>query len=137
MNQASLTAASYVLQRFLFRYATSEPGVDPQRRLSKKETAQVDGIVLTLLGGATDTKVHDPVNIGLLDEMFHHLRGEYHFAWHIEGLVDLNHLILGQVDQVITLKKPAIQDPSDDRYLCRPGNEKAARKRLFDELHEP
>jgi hypothetical protein len=75
MNQASFTAASHVLERFLSRHAASELGVDPQGRLPKKETAQINGIILTLLGFATDTRVHNPVGIGFFDEMFHHLRG--------------------------------------------------------------
>lgn len=137
MNQASLTAASYVFERFLFRYAPSELGVDPQCRLPQKETAQINGIVLTLFGVTTDTRVHNPMGIGFLYEVFYHLRGEYHLAWYIEGLVYLDHLVLGQVEEVVTFEEPVIQDFSNDGHLCRPGSEEAVRKCLLDELHEP
>jgi hypothetical protein len=137
VNQTCLTAAGRVIERFFFRYAASELGIDPHGRLSKKETAQINGVILTLDGIAAYAGVHDPVKVGLLDEMFYHPRWQDHLAWIIERLVDRNHLILGQVDDVVSLEEQVVDDSGDERYVCQPGQEETLREELLYELDEP
>ena len=113
-----------MLQRLVFGHAAPKLGIDPLGRLAKKETAQINGVILAPHGIATDAGVHDPVIGGFLDEMFHHLRRQNHLAGPIERLVYGNHLILRQIDEIIPLEEQAISNSGDDRYLRQPGQAK-------------
>ena len=137
MNQARFPAASHVLQRFRFRYAASKPGIDAHGRLAEKETAQINGIILARHGIAADAKVHDPVIVGFLDEMLHHLRRQNHLVGPIERLVYGNHLILRQIDEIVPLEEQAISDSADDGYLRQPGQQKTMREQSLYEFGEP
>jgi hypothetical protein len=104
MDETGFPAAVDVLKGFIPCYLTSEPGVDSQRGISKKKAAVIYWVILAPGGLAADTGVHDPMDIGALDEMFHHLRWQNNFIWHLYLLVDEDCLILRQVKQVIVFK---------------------------------
>ena len=110
-----------MLQRFRFRHAASKLGIDPHGCLTKKETAQVNGVILARHRITADAEVHDPVIVGFLDEMLHHLRWHNHLARVIERLVHWNHFVLRQVDEIIPLEEQAISDFADDGYPRQPG----------------
>jgi len=85
-NQTNLTTTPDIFQGFPLRCAVPESRINLQRRLSQKETAQIDRVVFALGGTATDAPLHDPMIIRLFDELFHHLGWEDHFAWFSMGL---------------------------------------------------
>jgi hypothetical protein len=137
VDQTGLATAPYVLQRLLFRYPASKPGVDPQYRFPKKETAQTGRIVFTAICVAADANIHDPVIISSLDEVLHHFGRQHQLTSGVDGLVDRDHPVLGKVDQVVAVKEPPLSDISQDGQLGRPGSQKAARVCLLEKFHEP
>jgi hypothetical protein len=114
MDQSRLTTALDILEGFFFRNAASHLRVDTQCRLTKEQTTKVSRVILALAGLTADTCVHDPVDVGLLDEMVDHLRRDYNFTMGVDGLMDLDPLCTWEIHQIIAIEEGVIQNGSED-----------------------
>jgi hypothetical protein len=63
---------------------------------------------LALRGITADTGIHNPVIICLLNKMLYHLRWQYHLIRPINGYIQRNYPVFGQVNYVVTGKKTAV-----------------------------
>jgi hypothetical protein len=140
MHQAGLTATLLVFQGFFLRHLSPKPRVDPRCRFPQKKTPQLNRIVLAVIGLTTDTEVHNPMRVGFLDEMFHHLRGKDDVIWNIKGAIDLDcpdNLVLREIEHIIVFEKPMVHNAVNERRLCPAGQVETAWKYLLKEFHKP
>jgi hypothetical protein len=137
MDKASLTATPHMFMCLCFGYTPPELWINPQCCFAKEKATQINRVVLTLRCIPTNTSIHNPVIVGFVNEMFHHLGRQYHLLWDIHRLIYLNHLVFGQVNYVIAFKEPVVNGSPYDGHLSQSGYEKAARKTLLKKLHKP
>jgi len=80
MNQPCLTTPCNVFECLILADQSAKSRINPQHCLSEEKAPQSKRVIHTPAGIATDTEIHNPMVIGLLDKMLRNLRGHHHAA---------------------------------------------------------
>jgi hypothetical protein len=89
-------------------------------------------IILTMRGVTADAGIHNPVVAGLIDKVLDYLGGQDHLFLRLNRFVDRDHIILEQVDNVVSAKEHVIDDRTDDRQLGHLRQQNATGKRCLE-----
>ena len=86
--------------------------VDLQNRLTQEDAAQLLVIILTACGFSTDAKIHHPVITGLFDEMSYDLGRQDCVDGFVDGGVDRDGMVFGQIYDIVIFEKHLVNSRS-------------------------
>jgi hypothetical protein len=75
--------------------------------------------------------------VRLLDEMLHNLGGQYHLLGPLDRFVDFDHLVEGQIDNVIAPEQKPIGQSAEEGELGQLSQGEALWEGQLDQFNEP